>query len=171
MMMQVNQELCAGCGLCMEACSIGAICFVNQRAVIDDNLCTRCEACVDACPNGAISIVLEPVHITSIEALPAAETQIIPISAHPVLPETAVPAHGLVPLAGAALAFLGREVAPRLVDVLITALDRRLAQPKTTAVTSLSTSPKVLITESRNKHRQARYRGGRLGSRIQKGRR
>lgn len=169
--MQVDQEFCAGCGLCMEACSTGAIRLVNHRAVIEDSLCTRCEACVDACPNGAICIVLEPVFKKSIEALPAAGTQIIPISGHPVLPETATPTHGLVPLAGAALAFIGKEVAPRLVDVLITALDRRLAQPKTTTITPLSTSPKVFITESRSKHRQARYRGGHIGSRIQKGRR
>jgi NAD-dependent dihydropyrimidine dehydrogenase PreA subunit len=171
MMMQVNQELCAGCGLCMETCSIGAIHLEDHRAVIDNKLCIRCEACVDACPNGAISVISEPASNMHIQTLPAAETQIIPISTHPILPETAAPAHGLAPLAGAALAFLGKEVAPRLVDVLITALDRRLAQPKTTAITSLSTSPKVLTTMDRGKHRQARHRGGRINSRIQKGRR
>jgi len=51
-----------------------------------------------------------------------AETQIIPAPNPTVLPETAAPVRVLVPLAGAALAFLGHEVAPRLVDVLVNAL-------------------------------------------------
>jgi ferredoxin len=35
MKMQVNQELCAGCGTCMDECPEGAIQLVDQKAVID----------------------------------------------------------------------------------------------------------------------------------------
>jgi hypothetical protein len=83
----------------------------------------------------------------------------------------ATPVHRLAPLAGAALAFLGKEIAPSLLDIMITALDRRLAQPKSTAVTLLSATPKVFIPEGRGLHQQARHRGGRFGARTQKGRR
>jgi ferredoxin len=36
MVMQVDQELCAGCGVCVDACSTGAIHLVEQRAEIDN---------------------------------------------------------------------------------------------------------------------------------------
>ena len=79
MVFQVNQELCAGCGVCMEACSVGAIQLVDQRAVIDNMLCTQCEACADACPNEAIDILSIPARSMPIAALPAAEIQIAPV--------------------------------------------------------------------------------------------
>ncbi len=171
MAIRVDQALCAGCGVCAETCSNCAIYLVDHRAVIDEALCTQCQACVDACPNGAITAIYEPAQRAPIAARPVAETQIIPAPNPTVLPETAAPARGLAPLAGAALAFLGHEVAPRLVDVLVNALERRLAQPTATVINPSNTSASVLTTQSRGKQRQARYRGGRIGTRNQKGRR
>jgi ferredoxin len=168
MVIQVNQELCAGCGVCVDACSVGAIRLVDQRPVIEDTLCTACEACIEVCPNEAITkrTVLEPS--VSIMTLPAVESRPLPVQDQAALPEMAATARGLAPLAGATLAFLGREFVPRLVDVMITALERRFAQP-TTAVTSLSISSRALATHSRGKPRQARYRSGRTGNRNLKG--
>ena len=168
---QVNQELCAGCGVCVDACSVEAIHLVDQLAVIDDALCTACEACIEACPNEAITArpVQEPS--VSIVKLPAAEPRPVPIRDQARLPETAAPVRGLAPLAGAALAFLGREAAPRLVDMLVTALERKLARPITSNETPLSPSSRSLTTQSRGKQRQARYRGGRTGNGNHKGRR
>ena len=168
---QVNQEFCAGCGMCLEACSVGAIQLINHQAVIDDVLCKECEACIEACPNGAITAIYEPAQRVPIAARPVAETQIIPAPNPTVLPETAAPVRGLAPLAGAALAFLGHEVAPRLVDVLVNAFERRLTQPTATVITPSNPSASVLTTQSRGKQRQARYHGGRSGMRNQKGRR
>jgi Fe-S-cluster-containing dehydrogenase component len=171
MIIQVNQELCAGCGVCIDACSVGAIQLVDDWAVIDDALCTLCDACVDVCPNGAITAVSIPAHNAPIVALPAAESFMIPAPTQTSLPEPAAPARGLALLAGAAMAFLGREVAPRLADVLVAALERKLARPTTTATTMLYTSPRGLTKQSSGKRRQARYRGGRTGNRNPKERR
>jgi Fe-S-cluster-containing hydrogenase component 2 len=171
MVIQVNQELCAGCGVCVDACSAGAIQLVDQRAVIDDALCTQCEACADACPNEAITALSIPARSVSIVALPAAGSHLVPGRDQAALPEMAAPARGLATLAGAALAFLGSEVAPRLADVLIDALERRLARPATTTVAPVSTSSRSHTARSRGERRQARYRGGCTGNRNPKERR
>jgi Fe-S-cluster-containing dehydrogenase component len=56
----VNDELCIGCGACIQACPYGARFFNPVKGVVDK--CTFCEhriyqgklpACVEACPTGA----------------------------------------------------------------------------------------------------------------------
>lgn len=171
MVIQVNQDLCDGCGVCVDSCPVGAIQLVDQRVVIDDALCTQCEACKDGCPNGAITALSVPANSTPLMALPAAESSMIPAPIQTALSETEAPAHGLALLAGAALTFLGREVAPRLVDVLITALECRLARPTTTAIARVSTSSRSLAVKGRGERRQARFRGGHASTRNHKERR
>jgi NAD-dependent dihydropyrimidine dehydrogenase PreA subunit len=156
-MIQVDQELCAGCGVCMEACSMDAIRLINDHAVIDHALCTQCQACVDACPNGAITAIAEPARQAQIVALPKPVPA--PITGIPVERET--PTRSIAPAAGAVLAFLGSEVVPRLVDVLVTALERRLTVPTTGTTSSIPTSPRRFARSNRGIRRQARYRGRR----------
>jgi NAD-dependent dihydropyrimidine dehydrogenase PreA subunit len=171
MAVKIDPALCAGCGVCAEACLNGAIYLLDRRAEVDEALCTQCLACIDACPNGAITAISEPAPSMSIIDQPAAETKIIPASPSALEPETPAPLRGLAPLAGAALAFLGREVAPRLVDMLFAALEHRLAQPAAGAITSSSTSSSVPVAGRRGVQRQARYRSGRFGNRNHRGRR
>jgi len=159
-MVQVNQALCAGCGICVDSCPVEAIRLVNLRAVINDAQCTQCEACHDACPNGAIVILSTPVPSSStVSPTPVRATQ----------SEIIAPASSRVPLAGAALSFLSSEVAPRLMDALANVLERKLVQPTTTApVATLSLGT---MAHGRGERRQVRRRGGRTGTRNQKGRR
>ncbi|HNZ45342.1 MAG TPA: 4Fe-4S binding protein, partial [Candidatus Syntrophosphaera thermopropionivorans] len=55
-MIEVIDQKCVGCGLCMRACAYGAIRIEAKLAVIDEDKCTLCGACVEACPFDAIII-------------------------------------------------------------------------------------------------------------------
>lgn len=54
-MVNVNKELCIGCGICEESCPFGAIAMDQGIPVIGDS-CTLCGACVENCAVGALSI-------------------------------------------------------------------------------------------------------------------
>jgi ferredoxin len=55
---EVNKELCSGCGICVLLCSYEAIALEKSGdeaiAVINDGRCKRCGVCVAACPSAAI---------------------------------------------------------------------------------------------------------------------
>jgi electron transfer flavoprotein alpha subunit len=51
---QVINDKCTGCTLCVKVCPFGAITMEAKKAVIDLAKCTLCGACVDACKFGAI---------------------------------------------------------------------------------------------------------------------
>ena len=52
----IDRESCIGCQPCsaMEACSHGAIKWVEDKAWVDLALCYGCGACIQACPQGAV---------------------------------------------------------------------------------------------------------------------
>ena len=51
----VNQEMCTGCGTCVEECPVGAITLGEQDlARIDEQECIRCGRCHDVCPEEAV---------------------------------------------------------------------------------------------------------------------
>lgn len=165
MVIQVDQELCAGCGACVDECSVGALHLVDQRAVIDNALCTQCKECIDACPNGAITVAPEAVYNTSLMALPDTETRPV-LHRKPTTPlQTAAADHSRVALStAAALSFVGREMISRLAEALIAALEHRLVQPKMVYLDSDSFSSQRYKVQGggRRKHlRRRRFRAGR----------
>jgi len=57
---EVNKDLCSGCGVCVTVCPYDAARLEKSDeglvAVIDDLKCKRCGLCTAACPAGAIII-------------------------------------------------------------------------------------------------------------------
>ena len=66
---EVNQERCSGCGVCVLLCSYDAIKLEKSGdravAVINDPRCKRCGVCAAACPSAAIV----PEHFTNEEIM------------------------------------------------------------------------------------------------------
>ena len=62
MAVQIDKELCLGCGCCMDACAFGALEFESQKdaawaqAISNDGECTECGECLGMCPNEALSL-------------------------------------------------------------------------------------------------------------------
>jgi ferredoxin len=56
----VGETLCAGCGLCADACQFGAIAVDDGRAVVDSYGCMGCGVCVATCPQEAFELVRDP---------------------------------------------------------------------------------------------------------------
>jgi len=55
---EINEELCNGCGLCVPACAEGAIEIVNGKAkLVKDMFCDGLGACLGECPTGALKII------------------------------------------------------------------------------------------------------------------
>ncbi|MFA5361927.1 MAG: electron transfer flavoprotein subunit alpha [Candidatus Omnitrophota bacterium] len=64
---QVIQDKCTGCTLCVKTCPFGAVTVVKKKAVIDLHKCTLCGACVDACKFKAILLEKETVQKSSVD--------------------------------------------------------------------------------------------------------
>jgi len=50
----VNEDICSGCGLCVESCSYSAIELVDGKASVNTALCKGCGLCSATCRPGAI---------------------------------------------------------------------------------------------------------------------
>jgi len=129
-MMYMDETRCTGCGECVEVCPTDAIHLEKGVAVIDQAECSECEVCLGACPEGAILSVSEPVAEEA--GLPAVRPvpEVIRIRVPPLAERRAsevatVPWRARVlPVVGAALAYVGREL-PRIVPAVLDALERR----------------------------------------------
>ena len=56
----VDQDLCAGCGLCIETCPFEAISANNGHAAVAPSACMGCGVCTSKCPEQAISLLRDP---------------------------------------------------------------------------------------------------------------
>ncbi|HKM06169.1 MAG TPA: 4Fe-4S binding protein [Sphaerochaeta sp.] len=55
-MINIDEELCIGCGLCVSACQEGAIGLVDGKAVmLREDYCDGLGNCLPVCPTGAIT--------------------------------------------------------------------------------------------------------------------
>ena len=55
---EIDEELCDGCGQCVPSCAEGALKVVDGKVkVIADNLCDGLGACLGECPQGALKII------------------------------------------------------------------------------------------------------------------
>ena len=55
---EIDEERCDGCGLCVPACAEGSLEIIDGKArVIADNLCDGLGACLGECPNDALQII------------------------------------------------------------------------------------------------------------------
>ena len=57
-MVEIDQETCSGCGLCVPACAGNAIEMVDKKArmVKELPLCMGCGDCVAICPDKSITV-------------------------------------------------------------------------------------------------------------------
>lgn len=55
---EIDDELCTGCGDCVPDCAEGSLEIVDGKArLVEDRLCDGLGACLKACPTGALSII------------------------------------------------------------------------------------------------------------------
>jgi ferredoxin len=111
-MITVNQADCLGCGECVEVCPQGAIRLAAGHIDIDQTRCNDCGLCIDTCPSGAIirdhQLVTQPIEIIPIE------------------PEHAQRS-GALSTVGSALAYIGTELLPWALPIVIDILEQRTA--------------------------------------------
>lgn len=55
--MEVNEDLCVGCGLCARECPQHAIAIIDKKAHIDFSKCICCQICAETCRKGVIKIL------------------------------------------------------------------------------------------------------------------
>ncbi len=55
---EIDEELCTGCGECVPDCAEGSLQIIDGKAkLVGDNLCDGLGACLGSCPTGALKIV------------------------------------------------------------------------------------------------------------------
>lgn len=55
---QIDEELCDGCGVCVPSCAEGALEIVDGKAkIVADIYCDGLGACLGECPTGALTVV------------------------------------------------------------------------------------------------------------------
>jgi len=56
MTITIDKELCLGCGCCSDACAVGALELIDEKAAVNEDDCVECKSCIDLCPTCAIRV-------------------------------------------------------------------------------------------------------------------
>ena len=55
---EINEDLCTGCGQCVTGCAEGALEIIDGKAkLVSEVYCDGLGACIGECPTGALKIV------------------------------------------------------------------------------------------------------------------
>jgi len=160
---QVDEERCQGCGLCVRVCPKGAIHVEGGLAIVDQGRCDLCVAqpealCVSACPQQAIYpvIVVKPQPELPVETW--LSRKVVPITVE-AKPPSVIGQLARSPALYSILGFIGKEVLPRALDLFLTKRD----QPKAATTSYVGNSETLPKPNERDVPRQrgGHRRGGR----------
>jgi NAD-dependent dihydropyrimidine dehydrogenase PreA subunit len=56
----LDQDVCAGCGTCLDRCQMEALSLPDGTAELDLERCIGCGLCVTTCPTGALTLARKP---------------------------------------------------------------------------------------------------------------
>ena len=54
---EINRDLCSGCGLCVTVCPTGTISLIGGKAVVSEVESIYCGHCEAVCPQGAVRVI------------------------------------------------------------------------------------------------------------------
>lgn len=155
-MVYVNDAACNGCGECADVCPNSALVFQNDHAVIFQELCEECEICIDACPCSAILSTQE--HPDSREVI---QVQVSsperPILLNELSDRVSMQDR-ILPVIGSVLLWSGRELLPRLTDVALGYLDRRIQYSSSVPDREFAAKRDCQVSMSNRKGRRLRRR-------------
>lgn len=61
---EIDEEKCVGCGLCVNACDQGALVLKDGKAkLVSDSYCDGLGKCLPTCPTGALKVVQKEVDV------------------------------------------------------------------------------------------------------------
>jgi NAD-dependent dihydropyrimidine dehydrogenase PreA subunit len=160
-MITVSYQKCTGCGECLQYCPNEAIFLQNNKAVIDQDRCDECTACMEACPEGAI-ILTQYEESEIVKTVKLVEDSPAKIHQRPIQATSNSIRSAILPALGSILIWTGTEVLPRLSNLILKNLDKRVQSPNQDLVNSASRVNKRRFSTSngggRRRQRQRRKR-------------